>query len=100
MQFDTSIKHTCMQSIESVCLIIIAMSKISLVMNQKMNYFLEWLKQLFGETEGKSNRGIFSNFHHLYRDLHSLGQFIQEGTPLLFETVLKVEEGTEVAGCR
>ena len=62
----------------------------------KMNYFLEWLKQLFGETEGKSNRGIFPTSTIYTRDLHSLGQFIQEGTPLLFETVLKVEEGTEL----
>ena len=61
-----------------------------------MNYFLEWLKQLFGETEGKSNRGIFPTSTIYTRDLHSLGQFIQEGTPLLFETVLKVEEGTEL----
>ena len=51
--------------------------------------FTEWLKQLFGETEGKSGKGIYptSNLHT--RDLHSLGQFIQEGNKIIFETYIK-----------
>lgn len=51
--------------------------------------FTEWLKQLFGETEGKEGKGIYptSNLHT--RDLHSLGQFIQEGNKIIFETYIK-----------
>ena len=51
--------------------------------------FTEWLKQLFGETEGKNGKGIYptSNLHT--RDLHSLGQFIQEGNKIIFETYIK-----------
>ena len=51
--------------------------------------FTEWLKQLFGETEGKKGKGIYptSNLHT--RDLHSLGQFIQEGNKIIFETYIK-----------
>ena len=51
--------------------------------------FTEWLKQLFGETEGKEGKGIYptSNLHT--RDLHSLGQFIQEGHKIIFETYIK-----------
>ena len=57
-----------------------------------MLYFLEWLKQLFGETEGKNNKGILPTSSIYTRDLHSLGQFIQEGNPIEFETVLKQED--------
>ena len=51
--------------------------------------FTEWLKQLFGETEGKAGKGIYptSNLHT--RDLHSLGQFVQEGNKIIFETYIK-----------
>ncbi len=52
--------------------------------------FTEWLKQLFGETEGKNNKGIFPVSCLYTRDLHSLGQFIQEGNQIVFETVIKV----------
>ena len=62
----------------------------------KFNYFLEWLKQLFGETEGKQNKGILPTSSIYTRDLHSLGQFIQEGTPLEFETVIKIEDTEEI----
>lgn len=62
----------------------------------KMEFFLEWLKQLFGETEGKNNLGILPDSTINTRDLHSLGQFFQEGTPLLFETVIKVDESDEL----
>ena len=62
------------------------------VYEENLSYFTEWLKQLFGETEGKEGVGIFpvSTIHT--RDLHSLGQFIQEGNKILFETFIKVEE--------
>ena len=48
----------------------------------------EWLKQLFGESEGKENKGLLPASVNFSTDLHSLGQFIQDGTPVLFETVL------------
>ena len=55
-------------------------------------YFTEWWKQLFGESEGKENKGIFPAGVGFTTDLHSMGQFIQEGTRLMFETVLSVEK--------
>lgn len=55
-----------------------------------LQYFSEWWKQLFGESEGKEGKGIFPAAAIFSTDLHSLGQFIQEGTKLLFETVIKV----------
>ena len=48
----------------------------------------EWLKQLFGESEGKENKGLLPGSVNFSTDLHSLGQFIQDGSPVLFETVL------------
>jgi glucose-6-phosphate isomerase len=54
-------------------------------------YFTEWWKQLYGESEGKENKGIFPAGVSFTTDLHSMGQFIQEGTRLMFETVLSVE---------
>lgn len=54
----------------------------------------EWLKQLFGESEGKEHKGLFPTSVTNSTDLHSLGQFIQEGTPLLFETIVYVNEPT------
>lgn len=67
------------------------------VYEPNMASFLEWLKQLFAETEGKDNKGILpiSTIHT--RDLHSLGQFIQEGHKIMFETFLKVRNSTFVA---
>ena len=62
----------------------------------KFMFFLEWLKQLFGETEGKQNKGIYPVSSIYTRDLHSLGQFIQDGTPLQFETVIKIEDTEEI----
>ena len=53
----------------------------------KYTMFNEWLKQLFGESEGKDRKGIFPTSTVFTRDLHSLGQFIQEGSNILFETV-------------
>ncbi|WCA22509.1 glucose-6-phosphate isomerase [Candidatus Phytoplasma oryzae] len=52
-------------------------------------YFSEWLKQLFLESEGKDNKGIFVSSVHNSTDLHSLGQFIQDGSKIIFETILK-----------
>lgn len=52
----------------------------------------EWLKQLFGESEGKDHKGLYPSSATFTTDLHSLGQFIQEGTPLLFETVTYVNK--------
>ena len=52
----------------------------------------EWWKQLFGESEGKENKGIFPASGTFSTDLHSLGQFIQEGSKILYETVLKVKK--------
>ncbi|MDD2955665.1 MAG: glucose-6-phosphate isomerase [Oscillospiraceae bacterium] len=53
--------------------------------------FNEWLKQLFGESEGKDNKGLYPSSAVFSTDLHSLGQFIQEGSRLIFETVLDVK---------
>lgn len=53
--------------------------------------FAEWWKQLFGESEGKAEKGIFPASVNFSTDLHSMGQFIQEGTKLLFETIIQVE---------
>lgn len=62
------------------------------VSEEDMSYFSEWLKQLFGETEGKNGVGILPTSTVFTRDLHSLGQFIQEGNKILFETFIKVTE--------
>lgn len=60
--------------------------------NPKLNYISEWWKQLFGESEGKENKGIFPASVSFSTDLHSLGQYIQEGKRNLFETVISVEK--------
>lgn len=54
----------------------------------RMHYFAEWWKQLFGESEGKENKGLFPASVEFTTDLHSLGQYIQEGQRIMFETVL------------
>ncbi|MBN8235536.1 glucose-6-phosphate isomerase [Halobacillus kuroshimensis] len=56
-----------------------------------LQYFSEWWKQLFGESEGKDQKGIFPASANFSTDLHSLGQYVQEGRRDLFETVLHVE---------
>ncbi len=58
----------------------------------QMSQISEWLKQLFGESEGKEKKALFPASVTFSTDLHSLGQFIQDGTPLLFETILNVLE--------
>ncbi|REI22317.1 glucose-6-phosphate isomerase [Staphylococcus felis] len=56
-----------------------------------LQYFNEWWKQLFGESEGKDLKGIYPSSANFTTDLHSLGQYVQEGRRFLFETVIKVE---------
>ena len=59
--------------------------------NPRMHYFIEWWKQLFGESEGKDGKGLFPAGAEFTTDLHSLGQYIQEGKKILFETVIDIE---------
>jgi glucose-6-phosphate isomerase len=54
-------------------------------------YFTEWWKQLYGESEGKMNKGIFPAGVNFTTDLHSMGQYIQDGTRMMFETILSVK---------
>ncbi len=56
-----------------------------------LHYVSEWWKQLYGESEGKDQKGIFPASVDLTTDLHSMGQFIQDGSRIMFETVLNVE---------
>ncbi len=58
----------------------------------KMHYFIEWWKQLFAESEGKDGKGIFPTGAEFTTDLHSIGQYIQEGRRQLFETILHIED--------
>ena len=57
----------------------------------KLHFFIEWWKQLFGESEGKEQKGIYPSGAEFTTDLHSLGQYIQEGRRNLFETVINIE---------
>lgn len=59
-----------------------------------LHYVSEWWKQLFGESEGKDNKGIFPAACDFTTDLHSLGQYIQDGARTMFETVMNVEKPT------
>ncbi len=59
--------------------------------NPKLTYVAEWWKQLYGESEGKDGKGIYPASVNNTADLHSMGQFIQEGSRIMFETVLHVE---------
>ena len=52
----------------------------------------EWFKQLFGESEGKDQKGIFPSSATFSTDLHSLGQFIQDGSRIMFETVMEIKK--------
>jgi glucose-6-phosphate isomerase len=60
-----------------------------------LHYFSEWWKQLFGESEGKDQKGIFPAAVDFSTDLHSMGQYVQDGLRILFETVLQVENPAE-----
>ena len=68
--------------------------KIEVLVNYEpsVHYFNEWWKQLFGESEGKDQKGIFPAAVDFSTDLHSMGQFIQDGTRNIFETVINVEK--------
>ena len=71
--------------------------KIEMLVNYEPSLFFvgEWWKQLYGESEGKDNLGIFPASASFSTDLHSLGQYVQDGERHLFETVLNVEESRE-----
>ena len=68
--------------------------KIEILVNfqPKLHYMSEWWKQLYGESEGKENKGIFPASVDFSTDLHSMGQWIQEGERTIFETVISVEK--------
>ncbi len=59
--------------------------------NPKLHFFSEWWKQLYGESEGKDGKGIFPASVDLTTDLHSMGQYIQDGQRILFETIISVK---------
>ncbi|MCP4552133.1 MAG: glucose-6-phosphate isomerase, partial [Bacteroidetes bacterium] len=61
----------------------------------KLYYLVEWWKQLFGESEGKDNKGIFPSGVNFTTDLHSMGQYIQDGPRTIFETVISVEKSNK-----
>lgn len=71
--------------------------KIEILVNfqPKLHYFAEWWKQLYGESEGKDLKGIFPAAVDFTTDLHSMGQWIQEGERTIFETVLSINEPSE-----
>lgn len=60
--------------------------------NPKLQYFAEWWKQLYGESEGKDKKGIFPASVNLTTDLHSMGQWIQDGERTIFETIITVKK--------
>ncbi len=68
--------------------------KIEILVNYqpKLHYFSEWWKQLYGESEGKEGKGIYPSSVDFSTDLHSMGQWIQEGERTIFETVLSVDK--------
>lgn len=68
--------------------------KVEIMVNYtpKLHYLTEWWKQLYGESEGKENKGLFPAGVDFTTDLHSLGQYIQEGERMIFETVLSVDK--------
>ena len=68
--------------------------KIEILVNfqPKLHYLSEWWKQLYGESEGKENKGIFPASVDFSTDLHSMGQWIQEGERTIFETVISVDK--------
>jgi glucose-6-phosphate isomerase len=68
--------------------------KVEIMVNYtpKLHFLTEWWKQLYGESEGKENKGIFPAGVDFTTDLHSMGQYIQEGERIIFETVVSVSE--------
>lgn len=71
--------------------------KVEIMVNYtpKLHYLTEWWKQLYGESEGKENKGIFPAGVDFTTDLHSMGQYIQEGERFIFETVVSVESPSQ-----
>ena len=71
--------------------------KIEILVNYqpKLHFIAEWWKQLYGESEGKENKGIFNASVDFTTDLHSMGQWIQEGERTIFETVLSIKSANE-----
>ena len=63
-----------------------------LFLKNKLHFFTEWWKQLFGESEGKENKGIFPASASFTTDLHSIGQYIQDGIRNVFETIISIEK--------
>ena len=57
-----------------------------------LRYFGEWLKQLFGESEGKDGKGVYPTCLCFSRDLHSMGQFLQQGSQVFYETMIRIQE--------
>jgi len=66
------------------------------VYNSKLYYFTEWLKQLFAETQGKQKKALLPISCVNTRDLHSLGQFLQEGHDIIFETVIGIDKDKKI----
>ena len=64
--------------------------------NPKLHFMAEWWKQLYGESEGKDNKGIFPASVDFTTDLHSMGQWIQEGQRTIFETVISVKNASKI----
>lgn len=64
----------------------------------QFRWFYKWWIQLFGESEGKDNKGLFPSAGDFCEELHAMGQYIQDGTPLLFETFLDVQEKNSSLG--
>ena len=63
-----------------------------------MHFFAEWWKQLFGESEGKDQKGLFPAAVDFSTDLHSMGQYVQDGLRMIFETVINVKDtGVDLA---
>lgn len=60
-----------------------------------LHYIAEWWKQLYGESEGKDGKGIYPSSVDFTTDLHSMGQYIQDGQRIIFETVLNIEKASE-----
>lgn len=66
------------------------------VYEPKLESFLNWVKQIFAETQGKNNKGILPMAMVNTRDLHSLGQFLQDGTKMFFETSIEIEKTVDI----
>ena len=67
-----------------------------------LGYFGEWLKQLFGESEGKDGKGVYPTCLCFSRDLHSMGQFLQQGSQIFYETLIRIKESNydfEIPDC-